>query len=65
MTLLERDVRLREGELPVKRWLADLERIELGVEQVTTPASFASEAYTLREHIELVRRSITAKSAAA
>ena len=63
LTLLEREVRLREGELPVQRWLADLERIELGVERVTTPASFASEAYTLREHIDLVRRAVRAKSA--
>ena len=64
LTLLERDVRLREGELPVQRWLADLERIELGVERVTTPASFASEAYTLREHIDFVRRAVMAKAAA-
>ena len=65
LTLLERDVRLREGELPTKRWLSDLDRIQRGVERVATPASFASEAYTLREHIDLVRRAVLAKVAAA
>ena len=28
-----------------------------------TPASYASEAYTLREHIALVRRSVLQKAA--
>jgi hypothetical protein len=65
LTLLEHDVRLREGDLPIKRWLSDLERIQRGVERVATPASFASEAYTLREHIDLVRRAVLAKGAAA
>ena len=64
LTLLERDVRLREGELPIERWLSDLERIQRGVERVATPASFASEAYTLREHVDLVRRTVLAKAAA-
>jgi TRAP transporter TAXI family solute receptor len=64
LTLLERDVRSRQGELPIERWLADLERIQRAAERVTTPASFASEAYTLREHIELVRRAVLAKASA-
>jgi hypothetical protein len=64
LTLLERDVSSRQGDLPVQRWLADLERIQRGVERVATPASFASEAYTLREHIDLVRRAVLAKAAA-
>ena len=63
LTLLERDVRLREGELPTARWLSDLDRIQRGIERVSTPASFASEAYTLREHIDLVRRAVLAKAA--
>ena len=65
LTLLEREVRSREGDLPIERWLADLERIQRAAERVTTPASFASEAYTLREHIDLVRRAVLAKAAAA
>ncbi|MET0539838.1 MAG: hypothetical protein ABWZ64_18150, partial [Xanthobacteraceae bacterium] len=63
LTLLERDVRSREGELPIQRWLSDLDRIQRAAERVTTPASFASEAYTLREHIDLVRRVVLAKAA--
>jgi TRAP transporter TAXI family solute receptor len=64
LTLLEHDVRSREGDLPIERWLADLERIQRAAERITTPASFASEAYTLREHIDLVRRAVLAKAAA-
>jgi TRAP-type uncharacterized transport system substrate-binding protein len=62
LTLLERDVGTRTGPLPVERWLADLDRIELAAARVRTPASFASEAYTLREHIGLVRRAVLAKA---
>jgi TRAP transporter TAXI family solute receptor len=65
LTLLERDVRMRKGELPIERWLADLERIQRSAERVITPASFASEAYTLREHIELVRRAVISAAAGA
>lgn len=65
LIVLEHDVQAREGELPVTRWLSDLDRIERGVERIAIPASFASEVYTLREHIDLVRRAVLAKSAAA
>jgi hypothetical protein len=47
--------------LPVEKWLQDLDRVEHAVERIHTPASFASEAYTLREHIGLVRRTVVAK----
>lgn len=65
LIVLEHEVQAREGELPVTRWLSDLDRIERGVERITIPASFASEVYTLREHIDLVRRTVLAKSSAA
>jgi hypothetical protein len=64
LALLERDVATRKGTLPVEQWLHDLDRIELAVEGIKTPTSFASEAYTLREHIGLVRRAVLAKVAA-
>jgi hypothetical protein len=64
LTLLENDVHSREGELPIKRWLADLDRIQREAERVSTPESFAAEVYTLREHIDLVRRAVLAKAAA-
>ena len=62
LTLLERDVRTRTGKLPVEQWLADIDRIEQAAGRIRTPASFASEAYTLREHIGLVRRIVSAKA---
>lgn len=61
---LERDVATRRGTLPIAKWLEDLDRIGESVEHIRTPASFASEAYTLREHIGLVRRDVLAKVAA-
>jgi TRAP-type uncharacterized transport system substrate-binding protein len=65
LKLLEHEVHSRAGELPFKRWLADLDRIQHAAEQVSTPESFASEVYTLREHIDLVRRTVLAKAAEA
>jgi hypothetical protein len=62
LTLLERDVAARMGILPTEKWLTDLERIERAVARIHTPAGFASEAYTLREHIALVRRAIMARN---
>ena len=58
LKLLERDVEQRRGTLPIEQWLADLDRVELAAAQTRIPSSFASEAYTLREHIALVRRSV-------
>jgi len=62
LTLLEREVELKRGTLPIEKWLADLDRIERAAEHIKTPASFASESYTLREHINLVRRAVLAKA---
>jgi hypothetical protein len=64
LALLERDVATRKGVLPTEQWLQALDRIEHAVEGIRTPTSFASEAYTLREHIALVRRTVLAKRAA-
>ena len=65
LTLMERDIATREGALPLEKWLHDLDRIERAVENNKTPAKFASEAYTLREHVGLVRRAVLAKANAA
>ena len=64
LALLERDVATRQGTLPIEKWLQDLDRVEHAVEHIHAPASFASEAYTLREHIGLVRRTVLAKAGA-
>jgi TRAP transporter TAXI family solute receptor len=65
LSMLEKDVQTRTGDLPVEHWLKDLDRIDLAVEQIHTPDKFASEAYTLREHVALVRRTVLAKARAA
>jgi TRAP transporter TAXI family solute receptor len=62
LAILERDVATRHGVLPVEKWLQDLDRIDRAVEGIRTPTSFASEGYTLREHIGLVRRAVLAKA---
>jgi TRAP transporter TAXI family solute receptor len=61
LALLERDVATRKDALPIEKWLQNLERIEHAVEGLRIPAKFASEAYTLREHIGLVRRAVLAR----
>ena len=65
LTLMERDIATsrRKGALPLAKWLHDLDRIERAVENNKTPAKFASEAYTLREHVGLVRGAVLAKAA--
>ncbi|MBS0340982.1 MAG: C4-dicarboxylate ABC transporter substrate-binding protein [Proteobacteria bacterium] len=62
LTLLERDVRTRTGPLPIERWLVDLDRIDQAAARIRAPLSYASEAYTLREHVGLVRRAMMAKA---
>jgi len=62
LALLERDVAERTGALPTEKWLADLDRIERAVARIRTPSGYASEAYTLREHIAFVRRAILART---
>jgi hypothetical protein len=61
LALLERDVATRKDAPPIDKWLRDLDRIGLAVGSLKIPAKFASEAYTLREHIALVRRAVLAK----
>lgn len=46
------------GAPPVQQWLGELDRIEHAVEELKVPPKYASEAYTLREHIGLVRRAV-------
>ena len=65
LALLERDVKTRKDALPIEKWLQDLDRIRVAVEGLKTPTAFASEAYTLREHIALVRRSVLVRAGSA
>jgi len=61
LKLLEREISSATGDVPIKQWLSRLDRIEQVATRAGTPASYASEAYTLREHIALVRRSVLQK----
>jgi len=61
LAMLERDVATRQGDAPKDKWLQELDGISRAVGQRRTPPAFASEVFTLREHIDLVRREILAK----
>lgn len=62
LALLERHVATHTGSPPIEQWRRDLDRIETAVRAIRTAPKFASEAYTLREHIEVVRRAVAAKA---
>ena len=62
LALIERDVGSGQDRPPIDKWMRDLDRIERAVEGVRTPACYASEAYTLRDHIGLVRRAVLARA---
>jgi TRAP transporter TAXI family solute receptor len=63
LSLLEREIaNAKDGERTGK-WLDELDRIERAVGRARTPAKFASEAYTLREHVGIVRAAAIARTA--
>jgi len=51
-----------QGALTGRLRVDEVDRIEDAAGRIRTPARFASEAYTLREHIDLVRRVVLAKA---
>jgi TRAP transporter TAXI family solute receptor len=55
---LERDIFDAKASPAIAAWLDELDRIERSVSRMRIPASFASESYTLREHINMVRRAV-------
>jgi TRAP-type uncharacterized transport system substrate-binding protein len=63
LKLLEREIASRTGTVPIAHWIADIDRLEQAAARMGTPSSYASEAYTLREHIALVRRIVLQKAA--
>ena len=44
------------GEQPADELIAELDKLEKRAEQITVPLSYADELYSLRSHINLVRR---------
>jgi len=65
LALLERDIRTHAGPLPLDKWRSDLDRIEEAAAQIRAPPSYGSEAYTLREHVGIVRRAVETRASAA
>jgi len=64
LAMLERHILTHKGPAPTEQWLRDIDRIEHAVEEIKVPTSLASEAYTLREHVAMVRRTVLAKASA-
>lgn len=62
LALLEREVATRTGPAPIDRWMSDLDRIERAVAGIYTPTEFASEAYTLRQHVDFVRQAVRTRA---
>jgi TRAP-type uncharacterized transport system substrate-binding protein len=63
LKLLEREIGSQTGTVPIAHWIARIDRLEQAAARMGTPASYASEAYTLREHIALVRGIVQQKAA--
>jgi TRAP-type uncharacterized transport system substrate-binding protein len=55
-----RTVENHQGDRPTEQLMKDLDAIEARVEHVTVPLSYADELYSLRSHINLVRRRLQA-----
>jgi len=49
-----------QGTRPSDELLKELTDIEQGVEGVSVPLSYADELYSLRSHIQMVRRKLLA-----
>ena len=62
LTLLERDVARGPVPFPSRSGSRISTASKAAAARIKTPASYASEAYTLREHIGLVRRAVLAKA---
>jgi len=58
------DDRVRDGSVSHEDATLELDRIERSVERVSVPAAFAASAYTLRLHIDFLRRRVDGVSAA-
>jgi len=63
LSLLEREIANAKDGARTGKWLDELDRIERAVGRAKTPAKFASEAYTLREHVGIVRLAAIARAA--
>lgn len=62
LKFLENEVKHNPGKHSREEWLAQLARIEDGVDHIPTPLAFADQWYILREHIGLVRAVVLEKT---
>jgi TRAP-type uncharacterized transport system substrate-binding protein len=60
LALLEQAIRAGAEVPPYEAWNRALARIERAVADIRTPTSYASEVYTLRGHVALVRQALDA-----
>jgi TRAP transporter TAXI family solute receptor len=58
LKFLEREIAEDQSSATETAWLDRLERLEQRVNRVKTPNAYTHELYILREHINLVRRSV-------
>ena len=56
------DDRVRDNSVSREEATDELDRIERSVEKVSVPAAFAASAYTLRLHIDFLRRRVDGDS---
>ncbi len=60
LQVLDFEVRQSLSEKGVKNFIDRLDRIEDDVRQISVPLAYAAELYSLRQHIDLLRRQIRA-----
>ncbi len=58
LKFLEMQVQDAPDSKTPQEWIAALERIEQAANRIPAPNVFADQVYTLREHVQLVRRSL-------
>ena len=61
--LREIEDEMESGSFNAKELLEQLDKLETQVEKISVPLSYAEELYALRNHIQLVRKRVTYRSA--
>lgn len=58
LKLLELQAQQSPESKPREEWLAELDRIEAAANRIPTPNAFAEQVYTLRSHVQMVRKQL-------
>lgn len=64
LKFLEREIDGDSSGKPESEWLEQLDRLEARVNRIRTPNAFTNQLFILREHINLVRRTVQRRAAA-